>query len=179
MTNGLIAGVELTATAKLAGAVGLGGDLTYGAANGVMSIENVDVASAGGVRVSVDGFIVESEDLTVTKASSVVGGGPAIPGSKIEYTITIVSGATSATASNVEITDTLDGELSIVNGDFSGSDFEIDNDGAVTQCSAAADTDDCDFADPLLTFDNLTIAQGTTLVVTYRVTIRGTGLTGP
>lgn len=179
LTDGLIAGVELTATAKLAGAAGLGGDLTYGASDGVLTVENVDVDSAGGVRVSIDGFIVESEVITVTKASAVVGGGPAIPGATIEYTITIVSGATSAEASNVAITDSLDTELEVVTGSFSGSDFEIDNGGAVSVCSAAVDGDDCELVASLLTFDNLTIAQGATLVVTYRVTIRGTGPTGP
>jgi uncharacterized repeat protein (TIGR01451 family) len=184
MTIDEIAGIDLTATARLAGAAGLGGVLAYGVADDPANVENVDPNGAAGVRVAVDGFIVQDAQITVSKSNTIVGGGPAIPGATIEYTITIENSGT-APATNVAITDTLMSELTLVPNGASGSDFYIVNNGTGAGCTAAPGDDDCVLSGADITIDNLTIAAAaapptpTTLTVTFRATIRATGPTIP
>jgi len=176
-TDGLIAGVELTATAFEAGGAGLGAALSYGDPNVDGTVENVDANGANGVQVSVDGFQVFTADLTVTKAYSVIGGdlgsGLPIPGATIEYTVTIENTSTSGTsADNVVVTDTLDGDLVFVSDAFGTDDMTLTlNAGPPVGCTEEADADGCERAGQNLTFDSITLAGGDTLVITYRATI--------
>lgn len=183
LTIDQIAGIDLTATARVAGS-GATGVLAYGVADDPTSVENVDPNAADGVRISVDGFIVQDANISVSKSNIIVGGGPAIPGAVVEYTITIENSGT-APATNVAITDNLMSELTLVPNGASGSDFYIVNNGTPSGCTAAADADDCVLAGVAITIDNLTIAAAaapptpSTLTVTFRATIRSTGPTIP
>ena len=197
-TLGQIAGVDLTATARESGTVGtLGGVITYGGADDPDTVQSVAadlVDGVGGTEVSVDGFIVEDAVITVVKDFTVIDEGlgtHAIPGALLEYTITIENSGT-APATNVDISDDLNDELELILGQFAGppasSDFQINNNGTLSGCTAAADADTCAAtgtitAGPVLTFDDLTIAAATgpatpgSLVVTFRVRIRAAGAT--
>jgi len=179
LTDGLIAGLQLTATAvELTGTeVAPGAVLTYGGANGDTTIENVDPTGADGVRISNDGFIVESADLTVVKAYSVVDDGfggtvNPLPGATIEYTITITNSSTTASADNVVITDTLAANLTFLPNWSGTDDMTLSVNGApATGCTEEADADSCERAGAALTFNGITISTSGSLVVTYRVTI--------
>ncbi len=179
MVNAEVAGVELTATAAEPGTSGTeGGALAYGVANNDATIENVAANNAGGgVEVASDGFVVVSAGLSVAKAYAVIddgfGGTLPIPGAEVEYTITIVNSSTTTPADSVVITDTLDGDLVFLADALAGgADMTLTvNAGLPTGCTEEADADGCLRSGADLTFDNITIAAGDTLVVTYRVTI--------
>jgi uncharacterized repeat protein (TIGR01451 family) len=173
LTNGQIAGIELTATAvELAGTeVAPGAALAYGVANGDLTVENVDPDDADGVRVSNDGFIVQSAELTVSKAYTIQGGdfgsGLPIPGATVEYTITINNASTTASADNVVITDTLDTDLVFLPDQFAGDDMTLNG----TGCTEDAGDDECERSGQDLTFNVASIPVSGSLVVVYRVTI--------
>ncbi|MCP4302207.1 MAG: hypothetical protein GY783_16600 [Gammaproteobacteria bacterium] len=188
MSLGEIAGVDLTATAREAGTSGvLDGVITYGGADDPDTVQSVAAdADNDGVEVSVDGFIVEDAVISVAKDFTVIDEGLGthlIPGALVQYTIAIENSG-SAAATNVDISDDLNTQLTLVLGAFGGSDFQIViNGGAPTFCTAAADADTCAATGQVLTFDDLTITAATgpatpgTLVVTFQVRIRGTGAT--
>ena len=151
-----------------------------GVANTDLGVENV-FADAGNDNSEVDrdGFIVVSADLAVTKAYAVIAGdlgsGLPIPGATVEYTITIVNSSLTTAADPVQIGDVLDGSVVFVLGGFAGStDFEIDNGGTVSQCTAAADADDCVEAGGTITIGGggtISLAASTTLTLTFHVLI--------
>ncbi|MDJ0709964.1 MAG: hypothetical protein QNJ14_06230 [Woeseiaceae bacterium] len=183
LVDGAVAGLEVTATALATD----GSALAYGVAN-TDGLENVDVNGNGGVVVSNDGFIVETADLTVVKAYTVLsdplGSGLAIPGAVIEYTVTITNASTTTDATDVSIADALDDNVDFNTGQYNGNDIEIDNDGTVTECSAdaaAGDTDGCSLDGVNLVVGNangpITVAADTILVVTYQVTIQDPAIT--
>lgn len=183
MLDGQIAGAELTATAvELSGTeVAPGLPLAYGGANGDLTIENVDPNGTDGVRVAVDGFLVQAAQLSVVKAYSVIDDGfggtvNPLPGAEVEYTITITNTSTTTAADNVVITDTLDTDLAFL-PDWSttlpaGNDMELSvNGGAATGCTEDAADDSCERSGQNLTFNVASISANGSLVVTYRVTI--------
>jgi len=180
MINGQIAGVELTLNGADGGAAAVeGAPLVDGVANTNLGVENV-FADTGNDNSEVDrdGFIVASADLAVTKAYIVfagdIGSGLPIPGATIEYTITIVNSSLITAADPVEIGDVLDGDVTFVLGGFTGQDFEIDNGGAVSQCTAAVDGDDCEEVAGVITVggaNTISLAADTTLTLTYQVLI--------
>jgi uncharacterized repeat protein (TIGR01451 family) len=181
MTNGQIAGVELTLNGADGGAATFeGAPLVDGVANTDLGVENV-FADAGNDNSEVDrdGFIVVSADLAVTKAYAVIlgdlGSGLPIPGATIEYTITIVNSSLTTAADPVEIGDVLDGDVSFVLGGYAGAtDFEITNGVVVSQCTAAVDGDDCEEVAGVITVGGggtISLAAITTLTLTYQVLI--------
>ncbi len=181
LLNGLVAGVELTATAADGGSSGIEGgavDFTLTPTDG--GIENVaaDIADGnGGVEVSVDGYIVVAAQLSVVKAFSIIDDGfggttNPLPGAEIEYTITITNASTTAPADNVVITDALDTDLEFL-PDWSGTDdmtLSV-NGAAATGCTEDLLDDSCDRSGQNLTFNIVSISASGSLVVTYRVTI--------
>lgn len=182
LVNDNVAGVQLTATAAEPGApLTEGGALSYAAAATDAGIENV-AGDAGndGVEVSVDGFIVLSAELTITKDFEVIDDGfggtdNPLPGAIVEYTITVNNTSTATQADNVVITDTLDGDLTFLS-DWSsspaGSDMELSvNGAAATGCTEEADADGCERAGTALTFNVGTISASGSVEVTFRVTI--------
>lgn len=120
-TNGQIAAVTLTATARENdGASTLGSALTQAATNtaGVDTIFADAAGTTDGARdaafSATDDYVVLTATLTATKTSSVVAGdfstGAAIPGATVQYCIS-VSNTGSASATGVTISDTLPGQV--------------------------------------------------------------------
>ncbi len=181
MINGQIAGVDLTVNGAEGGTGGSeGAPLVDGVLNGDLTVENVFAdAGIGNSESAQDGFIAVSAQLTVTKTYSVfagdLGSGLPIPGATIEYIVTIVNSSTTTAADPVQIGDVLDVSVALVLGDFAGStDFEIDNGGTVSQCTAAADADDCVEAGGTITIGGggtISLAASTTLTLTFHVLI--------
>lgn len=182
LTDGQIAGLQLTATAvELTGSEGSpGAVLDYTAGNDDLVIDNVDPAGTLGVRISNDGFEVQSADLTVAKDYTVIDDGfggtvNPLPGATIQYTILITNNSTTVAAETVIITDTLAANLDFL-PDWSGTDdmtISVDG-GLATGCTEEVDAptnDGCARVGQDLTFDGFTIAAGGSLLVTYRVTI--------
>jgi uncharacterized repeat protein (TIGR01451 family) len=182
MTNGQIAGVELTVNGADGGAATVeGAALLDGVANTDLGVENV-FADAGldNSEVDRDGFIVVSAALAALKAYTVIDDGGfgttlPIPGATIEYSVAVTNtGATGADA--VQIGDVLDASVSIVLGSYNGgaSDMEYDNGGVITSCTAAADGDECEESAGVITVGGggtITVAVGDTLTLLYRVLI--------
>lgn len=186
MTNGQIAGMDLNVVGAEGGVPGTeGAALVDGVANTNAGIENVFANASGGNSESAqDGFIVVSADLAVTKAYSVfagdLGSGLPIPGATIQYVITIVNSSLVTAADPVQIGDVLDGDVTFVTGGFSGDDFEINNGGVVSQCTAAGDLDDCQEAAGVITIGGagtISLAANTTLTLTYHVLIPDPAIT--
>ena len=182
LANGTFAGLQVTATSLADD----GSALAYGVAN-TDGLENVDVNGNDGVVVSIDGFAVQSAELSVLKAYSVLsdplGSGLAIPEAVIQYTVTITNASTTTDATDVSITDALDDNVDFNLGQYTAgavtSDILIDNNGTQTVCSAdtaGTDTDGCSLDGVNLVVGNangpITVAADTTLVVTYQVTIQ-------
>jgi uncharacterized repeat protein (TIGR01451 family) len=176
MLDGQIAGAELTVTAADPSGTpaAQGAALDFTVANTAGGVENVDVYSNDGVVVSIDGFIVESAAITISKAYTVVddgyGGTYLLPGAVLEYTVTLENTG-AAQATDVVVTDTLDSNLEFVASGVSGNDMTVDDGSGATGCSAAANGDGCLLSGQDLTFDNITLDAGDTYVFTWRVTI--------
>lgn len=129
-TNGDVASYHIVAQTRAGGgASSLGAALTETAgADTVGSVDTV-FADAQGSYTSGDAardakfsadddFVITAASITVSKASAVfsdpVNGTTnpkAIPGAIIEYTITVANGASSSTASNIVVSDSLDTEI--------------------------------------------------------------------
>lgn len=178
MTNGQIAGVNLNVVGAVGddpGTEGIALDDT--AADTPLGVENVFADDLGDNSESAqDGFIVVSADLDVSKdyiwVSDVLTSGLPIPGAIIQYTITIVNPSLVTDADTVQIGDVLDANLTFVTGGFlGGNDFEINNDGTVTQCTAVPDIDDCEAVAGVITIDGISVAADTTLTLSYQVQI--------
>lgn len=187
-----IANLELTATVAAAGtAATLGADLTddVGSADDATLVQNVFADGGAGLGDGVesdrDGFQIQSAGLNVTKTASVIDdpfngttNPKAIPGATIEYLITVANGGT-LDADNVSITDTLSADVTLVTDFYAGQDYEVINNGTtITPCNADAldaDTDGCALDGQNVTVGNgnlaITVVQGTTLTIRFRVTI--------
>ena len=182
MTNGQIAGVELTLNGADGGAAAVeGAPLVDGVPNTDLGVENV-FADGGNDNSEVDrdGFIVVSAALTALKDYTVIDDGGfgtllPIPGATIEYSVAVENTGTTA-ADAVQIGDVLDPSVSIVLGAYNGgaSDMEYDNGGVTTPCTAAADGDECEENAGVITVGGggtITVAAGDTLTLLYRVLI--------
>jgi len=195
MLNGQIAGAELTATAVdptgTSAAPGL--PLPYGVANGSMSIENVAANLSGnGVEVTTDGFLVEAANLSVSKIYTVerddLGSGLPIPGAVIRYEIVISNGVGAEDATDIVVTDLLDGNLTFLTN-ATGSvytDIEVDDGGGAVECTAdpaAGDTDGCSLDGANLVVGGalraITIAAGQSYTVRFEVRVNDPAITPP
>lgn len=181
MLDAQVAGVQVDLSGTEGGALGVQG----GAINDTdpptdLGVENVFANAAGGnVETAQDGFEVASAALTVTKTFAVIAGdlgsGLAIPGATVEYTIEIINASTTTAADPVQISDAIDTDVSFLAGQYTGgTDFEIVNGAATSQCTAAADADDCVLAGVNITVGGggtISLAANTTMTLTYQVTI--------
>lgn len=181
MLNAQVAGVQIDIQGTQGGALGVEG----GAINDTDpptdgGIENVFANAAGGnLEVAQDGFEAVSAALTVVKSFAVIAGdlgsGLAIPGATVEYTVDVINASPFTTADAVLITDLIDSDVTFLPGQYAGgTDFEIDNGGAVSQCTAAGDGDDCELVGTTVTIGaagTISVAAATTLTLTYQVTI--------
>lgn len=192
LVNGDIANLELSGTVAAAGtAASLGADLVddVGNADDPAAIDVVFAdGGAGlgdGVEADRDGFEVQSAGLNVAKVATVIDdpfngttNPKAIPGATVEYVITIVNSGT-LDADNISISDSIDTDVTFIADAYAGQDLAVVNDGTtITPCNADAgdgDTDGCALDGQDLTVGNgnlaITVVAGTTLTVTYRVTI--------
>lgn len=196
LSNGDIANLELQATAATAGvALTLGADLVDDAGS-LDDPAAVDIVFADGVvtppglgdgvESDRDGFEVSSATLEISKVATVVfdpfndtTNPKAIPGAIVEYVITVDNTGTED-ADNVVITDFIDTDVNFIVDFYTGDDVEIVNNlVVVTPCNADAtdsDNDGCALDGQDLTVGDptdlpLTVAAGTIMTITYRVTI--------
>lgn len=163
-----------------------------------------DDAEKDGKDSDRSGLVVSaSANLTVAKTSAVYAdpvngttGPKAIPGAVVTYTITVTNpGASTATASSVSITDSLNGEIGAGHIAFGNGDTTISPNGsfkdAATDCTGAAGQgivvdgvcktnanaadDNVDWnvsAANTVTVTGLSLAPGTSKVIKFQVTIQ-------
>lgn len=120
-TNGQIAAVTLTATARENDGAGTLGNALTQAATNTAGVDTVfaDTAGAGDAArdaafSATDDYVVLTATLSATKTSSIVAGdfgtGAAIPGATVQYCIS-VSNSGGVAATGVAISDTLPGQV--------------------------------------------------------------------
>lgn len=190
LVNGDTANIELSATVAAAGTAStLGADLSDDILNPDTAGLEVVFAEGGalgdGIELNRDGFVVASAGLTVSKVATVVSDPfnstdfKAIPGAVVEYVITITNGG-GADADSVAVTDAIDTDVAFITGFYAGgADLLVLNDGSqIPSCLADAgdgNTDGCALDGQDLTVGNgnlaITVTAGTSLVITYRVSI--------
>ncbi len=183
MLNGQVAGVQLDATAREPGSAAA--TVLAEDPNTDLGVENV-FADAGNdaVESDVDGWIVVSANLAVTKSYAVIAGdlgsGLPIPGATVEYTITVVNSSATA-ADAVVIADAIDADvaLNLNVAAYAGNDVSVVNDVATLGCDVETngDGDGCDLVAANMTIGaadlggGITVAGNTTLTIQYQVTI--------
>ena len=180
-STGDVAGVRLTATAAEATAAGsLGANVTQSTGANTSGVDTVfaDAATDGntqydGVHFDEDDFTVVAAALTATKRSRIVSDPVSgttnpkmIPGAVVEYCVAVANAAGGASATGVNIVDTLPAETSylaafgiLVNGTVTGSTCNADG---TAGGSHAAGVVSAPLAD---------VAPGTTRTVLFRVTL--------
>lgn len=188
LVNGDIANMDIEAITADSGGVGaLGADTVDDA--GSADTAGIDVVFAEGGALgdgrlnAQDGFTVSSASLTITKTSTLISdpfnnttNPKAIPGAVIEYVVTVANGGVQD-ATNVIVSDTLSADIDLVSDAFGTDEVVIDNDGTITNCTEEADADVCEFTAGALTVGvaapaaGLDVLAGTTMTVTFRVTI--------
>ena len=110
-------------------------------------------------------YVIQGANITVTKTATLSSGTFYIPGSEVEYTITIANGAGGQDATNVDLSDTVPANTTFVAGSIT--------------VGGAAQTDglDGDFADFGVTTAgavsalNMTVTAGASIDIVFRVTI--------
>ena len=194
LTNGQIANVQLIVTA--ADPVS-GANLTESATWTAGSVDNV-FANASGAdgsyhahqqkRIAVE---VLSAALTITKAQAVISdpfaSGLAVPGARIEYSITIDNSAGAVAAAGISISDLIDSDVTFVTDAYNGGASNISFDGGASFCLADAgdaNADGCTFDGTTLTIAGsempptpltpISVAAGATVVVTFVVEVPAT-----
>ncbi len=186
LVNGDVANIELSATVAAAGGAGLGADLSDDVLNPDTAGLEVVFAEGGvlgdGIETDRDGFSVSSAGLTVSKVATVFSdpfngttNPKAIPGAVVEYVITIANGGGSD-ADAVSIADAIDTDVAFDTTFNGGSGLDILNGATPIACIADGNAaDGCTLIGQDLTVGNgslaITVTAGTSLVVTYRVTI--------
>ncbi len=176
VTNGQVAGVTLTGTAKNSDgtAITAATDLTANTS----AVETI-FADTGrnGIEADSDDYTVGSAVLSVAKLSRVVSDGvsasnpKAIPGAVVEYCIAVTNAASaSASATNVSVTDDLS-IASMANVTFQSA-FTPKVDGTVVSGSTCTPgTTDGAYTSPNVTGTLTNIAPGETRTLVFRVTI--------
>ena len=200
--NGDISAVILTAQVAQGGvATTQGADiLTDDAAAadlpGTVQIVFGDGASDGGDVIrngrfgDTDAYRVGAAQITVAKSSAVIsdpinlGVNPkAIPGAVVEYTVTISNdAAASAAATNVQVTDSLNAEITALtvafdaNGYGAAAGMQVTSPniagGVATALSNAADLDQGDFTANVVTVGGISLLAGESATVRFRVVIQ-------
>jgi uncharacterized repeat protein (TIGR01451 family) len=185
--NGQFANVRLTARAATVGSNGATLETeTAGADTAGVDVVFGD-AARDATETADDQYAVQSAALTITKSSSIIsdlfnGTGPnrkAIPGSVIEYVVSITNNGAAA-ATSVRLSDTLDATLAFATGQYNGgaADVQIDVGASTTYClvedGADANGDGCNRAGQTLNVNpvaTITVAPTETATVRFRATI--------
>ena len=181
LVNNDIAGIQLNATAALAGA-----PLTETAgADRLDEIDNVFVngadVSGNATESQTDGFSVTAADISAAKSSATVADPingatdpKPIPGAFVEYSITVTNNG-AETATGVSIADTLDLTLvALRDGAYNGSASNVSLGGSVF-CNADSDaTDGCtyDAGTGAIAIATPDIAAGGNVTVTFQVVVQ-------
>ncbi len=179
-TNGQVAGVRLTATAREGGTAGSQGAAitqTTGANTAGVDTVFADAASVGGdtarngSHADEDDYTVVTATLTVTKTSKVISdpvnnatNPKMIPGAVIEYCIAVANSG-GAAASNVVINDPVPGQLTFTAG-------SILLNGTTTGATCNADgTAGGSYSAPNVSGTITSIAAGDTRTLVFRATV--------
>ncbi|HEY0413434.1 MAG TPA: hypothetical protein VGD66_09850 [Allosphingosinicella sp.] len=180
--NSDVAGVKLNAVASEATAAGSLGATVVATptanANNVMDTVFADAGTASG-NVQYDGqefafddYTVSAASLTVTKTSRIISdpfsasNPKMIPGAVVEYCIKVANGASTATATNVTVTDTLPAATTYL------AAFGIKVDGTVTAGACNADgTAGGSYAAGVVSGPLTSIGAGVTRTLVFRVTV--------
>jgi uncharacterized repeat protein (TIGR01451 family) len=193
VTNGQLAGVRLTATARDSAGAALTND--SGSANVAGTIQNVfadvvgtndNTAASDGIVSTLDDYTVGAAILSVYKSSRVVSdpisgttNPKAIPGAVVEYCISVANAAGGATATNITIADTVPANTTYAAGTIL-VDATVTSPGASQTCSAgSARTDVVDtptddggsFGSGIVNGTLSNIAASTSRALIFRVTI--------
>jgi uncharacterized repeat protein (TIGR01451 family) len=194
LTNGQIANVRLSATAA---DPGTGANLVVSVAWTPGTIDNV-FANASGADVNdnateseADGFQVVSAALAITKSQAVISdpfsSGLAVPGARIEYSITIDNTLGAAIATGVSIADPVDGDVTFIADAYNSGASNISFDGGTSFCLADladANGDGCTFDGTTLTISGrempptaltpIDVGVGATVIVSFVVEVPAT-----
>lgn len=194
LTNAQIANVQLIVTA--ADPVS-GTNLTESATWTAGSVDNVFANASGAdgannaTETQEDGFQVVSAALTITKSQAVIsdpfGSGLAVPGARIEYSITIDNSAGAVAAAGISISDLVDPDVVFITDAYNGGASNISFDGGASYCLADladGNTDGCTFDGTTLTIAGsempptaltpISVAAGATVVVSFVVEVPAT-----
>lgn len=172
-TNGQVAGVQLTGTAKNSD-----GTAITAATDATANTDLVETIFADtgrdGIESAKDDFTVSAAVLTVSKLSRVVSDGvsatnpKAIPGAFVEYCITVSNAAGAATATNVNVSD----NLALVPNVTYDATFTPKVDGTVvTGNTCTAGGTNGAFASNVVSGTLTNIPAGSTRTLVFRVTI--------
>jgi uncharacterized repeat protein (TIGR01451 family) len=180
--TGDVAGVRLTATAAEATAAGSQGAIvtqTTGANTDGVDTVFADASTAGGntaydgIHFDEDDYTILAASLTATKTSRVISdpvngttNPKLIPGAVVEYCIAVGNASGSATASNINVSDTLPSQTAYLasfgvklNGTVTGSECNADGAGSGSHASGVVSGTLAD------------LAAGTTRTLLFRVTL--------
>jgi uncharacterized repeat protein (TIGR01451 family) len=186
-SDGEIAGIELTATARLGD--GTAFDLTGATLPTTDDVsDDTDANTAGvetifadtsrnGIETALDDYTVDAASLTVTKLSRVVSDGvstsnwKAIPGAVVEYCIVVSNASGAATATNVAVSD----DLALLTDITYDGTFQAKLDGTVvsgdTCTPGATNASYSGGANGIVSGTLTDIAGGETRTLVFRVTI--------
>jgi uncharacterized repeat protein (TIGR01451 family) len=199
--NGDISAVTLSARVAVGGVSGTqGADILSDDSGIADDPANVEIAFADGAgdtdaandgqHSDTDAYQVGAAAITVTKTSLVISdpiGGPnpkAIPGAVVEYTVTVDNAAgASAAATNVQVTDSLNAEITAGSVAFDADGYGVGAGIQVTAPNIAggvatpltntnADTDGGDFTANAVTVSGISLLAGESATVTFRVVIQ-------
>ncbi|MBW2413960.1 MAG: DUF11 domain-containing protein [Deltaproteobacteria bacterium] len=168
----------LSALAQAAESGTLGATLVTASGADAQDVEDTEFIDASGDTVAgtdaVDdaihsdmwAFVIQGADITVTKTATLFSGSYYIPGSVVEYTITVANGAGVEDATNVDLVDTVPANTTFVGGTLTV--------GGVAQSEGTSGDDFGDFnvsTAGAVSALNMTVATGTSTDVVFRVTI--------
>lgn len=194
LTNGAIANVRLDVTAAdPASGVNLSESVGWDPATVENVFANASGADAGGnaTESEDDGFEVASAALVISKTQAVIsdpfGSGKAIPGARVEYTITIDNSGGAADATTISISDIVDADVTFVADAYNGNASNVSFDGGASYCFADggdANGDGCTFDGTTLTVAGrempptaltpINVTAGATVTVSFVVEIPAT-----
>lgn len=181
--TGDVAGVRLTATAAEADAAGTqGANVTQTSGANTAEVDTVfaDSSTSGGntaydgIHFDEDDYTILAASLTATKSSRVISdpvngttNPKMIPGAVVEYCIAVANASGSATASNLNVTDTLPVQTDYLTA------FGIKLNGTVTAGTCNADgTSGGSYAAGVVSGTLADLLAGATRTLVFRVTVK-------
>lgn len=184
VTNGQLAGVRLTATARDSAGAALTND--SGTANIAGTVQNVfadvvgtndNTAVSDGIVSTLDDYTVGAAILSVYKSSRVVSdpisgttNPKAIPGATVEYCISVANAAGSATATNIAIADVIPANTTFVTASIL-QDATVTSPGASQTCSGGTAGGTYNSGTTTVNGTLSNIAANTARALIFRVTI--------